>query len=248
VQVTWNGSRSSVGIVETVPITEVTLLAQKPASASTHDAQPSSLDCESIKWAPCSSWDNDEMLLSLTKATLYQAYVGRSCAHEELHISRHGEELHVYAKKGMKPKTLLLLPFGTIDNPDTKGLSVPLYMEVRSEPNKEPTKVVWRLRAKPLPQKISGTSEKAVALNPFWILSTRPVEQTHVKETPGQVSSELTYETMEFEALPPCKLDDMKSWHKKGNANIVLKFTALLNMDAVSKGALLYVTSKPPTR
>jgi hypothetical protein len=146
----------------------------------------------------------------------------------------------------MKPKTLLLLPFGTIDNPDSKGLSVPLYIEVRSEQNKEPTSVVWRLRAKPLPKKISGTSEKAVALNPFWLLSTRPVEQTHLEAAPGQVASELTYETIAFEALPPSMVSDVKS--NKTKSHIVLKTTALVNMEAVPKGALLYVTSKPPTR
>jgi hypothetical protein len=110
VKVTCGGMVSENGTVETIPITDIGVVPQKPSSASSQESKPGSLDSESIKWAPCSTFDNDDMLLSLTKATLYQAYVGRSCAHEELHISRHSGELHVYAKKLMKPKTLLLLP------------------------------------------------------------------------------------------------------------------------------------------
>jgi hypothetical protein len=88
VKVTWGGMGSENGTVDTIPITDIGKVPQKPSSASSQESKPDSLHSESIKWAPCSTFDNDDMLLSLTKATLYQAYVCRSCAHEELHISK----------------------------------------------------------------------------------------------------------------------------------------------------------------
>jgi len=246
VKVTWGGMGSENGTVDTIPITDIGKVPQKPSSASSQESKPDSLHFESIKWAPCSTFDNDDMLLSLTKATLYQAYVGRSCAHEDLHISRDSGELQVYAKRMMKAKTLLLLPFGSIDTPASKGLGVPLYVEVSSDQNKKPTSVMWRLRAKPIPKKCTGTGEKAVALNPFWLLSTRPMAPTALEAAPNQVASELTYETIAFEALPPSMVADVKS--SKTKSHIVVKTTALVNMEAVPKGALLYVTSKPPAQ
>jgi hypothetical protein len=72
------------------------------------------------------------------------------------------------------------------------------------------------------------------------------MEPTALEAAPNQVASELTYETIAFEALPPSMVADVKS--SKTKSHIVVKTTALVNMEAVPKGALLYVTSKPPTQ
>jgi hypothetical protein len=241
----WGENRGEPGTVETVSITDVEVLAPKPLSASSQESTLGPLDSESIKWSPCSTFDNNDMLLSLTKATLYQAYVCRSCAHEDLHLNMEDGELHVYAKRLMKPKSLLLLPFGSIDGSASKGPSVPLRVEVTSDENQGPVTVEWRLRAKPLPKKITGTSEKAVALNPFWLLSMKPTEKTTLQSNPSQVTSELTYEPIAFAAMPPTMVSDVKS--NKNKSHMVLKMTALVNTETVPKGALLYVTSKPPS-
>ena len=102
----------------------------------------------------------------------------------------------------------------------------------------------WRLRAKPTPKKTAGTGEKAVALVPFWLLGTRPVDKTTLDPAASQVACELTYETIAFEAVPPTMLSDTRN--SKTKSHIVLKTTALVNTEAVPKGALLYVTTKPP--
>ena len=53
-------------------------------------SQEDMLKRDAIKWAQCSTEASQDMLLHVTASILYQVYVARSSAHEDLHIINDG--------------------------------------------------------------------------------------------------------------------------------------------------------------
>ena len=112
VLVKWDEPGTNGCIESLHAVSEIELSNKKQPSGSTQGigatSSPGNLDLEACKWSPCSTATNNEMVGTLTAATLYQAYVGRSSAHEDLHVVFDTGVFTMYALKEMKAGALLM--------------------------------------------------------------------------------------------------------------------------------------------
>ena len=235
VLVKWDGPGTNGCIESLHAVSEIELSNKKQPSGSTQGigatSSPGNLDLEACKWSPCSTATNNEMVGTLTAATLYQAYVGRSSAHEDLHVVFDTGVFTMYALKEMKAGALLMLPFGDLIDPGVASPgSAPVAVELG---DKDKTATEFRLRAKSTPKKL-GTNEKAVVLVPFWVLAARP---------PSSVGN-LVYKTTTMSMPQPPQVGKPRS---KAQHAIVIKTVCITNDEVVRKGAELVVTGKLPT-
>ena len=232
VQVKWDEPEKS-GCIESLLLVSDIELAKKKREAD--PTKSGILDVEACKWSPCSTAANNEMLLTLTTATLYQAYVGRSAAHEDLHVVFDKGVFAMYARREMKPGALVMLPFGDILDPAVAPAgSVPIAIVIGGNAVSE-----MRLRAKNTPKKL-GTNEKAVVLVPFWVLATRPASSTKS----AAVVPNLVYKTTTMQVNQAPKVE--KTQGKEKHA-IVIKTICITNDEVVPKGAPLAVKGVLPT-
>ena len=210
---------------------------KKQASDSTQGtgatSSPGNLDLEACKWSQCSTATINEMVATLTAATLFQAFVGRSSAHEDLHVVFDKGVFTMYALREMKAGALLMLPFGELIDPGVASPgSVPVAVQLGDGKGTE-----FRLRAKSTPKKL-GTNEKAVVLVPFWVLATRePSEAT--------VVGNLVYKTTTMSMPQPPQLGRLRS---KVQHAIDIKTLCITNDEVVGKGAPLVLKDKLPTK
>ena len=226
------------GCIETLlAVSDIELAPKKREPDPTQGTQATSnLDLEACKWSPCSTATNNEMLATLTAATLYQAYVGRSSAHEDLHVVFDTGVFTMYARREMKPGALVMLPFGEIIVPGVASAgSAPVVLEIGGDVGTE-----FRLRAKNTPKEL-GTNEKAVVLVPFWVLATRPASS----KSSAAVISNLVYKTttMNVQQAP-----QVGKTHGRAKHAIVIKTVCITNDEVVPKGASLVVKGKLPTK
>ena len=88
VAISWKAAGESGSNTDVLPVSAIELSQKKekdPASS-----QEDMLKRDAIKWAQCSTEANQDMLLHVTASILYQVYVARSSAHEDLHIINDG--------------------------------------------------------------------------------------------------------------------------------------------------------------
>ena len=129
------------------------------------------LQHEPVKWAQCSTVENNEMLTHVVAATLYQAYVARSSAHDDLHVLSIKGDVQVFATKEMKPGALVLLPFGALEcAQDTKAVGVPVVLEIGGEKSGQTTNVLYQIRPKNTPKKRLRAKRRlwSWCLSGFW--------------------------------------------------------------------------------
>ena len=126
------------------------------------------LQHEPVKWAQCSTLENNEMLTHVVAATLYQAYVARSSAHDDLHVLFIKGEFQMFATKEMKPGALVLLPFGALETAhDTKAVGAPVVLEIGGEKSGQTTNVLYRIRPKTTPTKTGCEPREGYGLGAF---------------------------------------------------------------------------------
>ena len=227
---------------------------KKKDTASSQDAASSqALGMAPVKWSPCSTAENTEMLIHLTMATLYQAYVARSTAHEDLHIIHDQEGVKLHANKEIKANALALLPFGALEEAADKKIAAfaPVAIEIGSgatassqETSAGTSRAEYRLRAKTTPKRTTGTQDKAVALVPFWVLATKTMSDADAKAS-GAAMCKLEYTEIALPVLPP-QIVGKKASKDNGKTKVVVKTFALMNTEIVPKGSQLYVADKPP--
>ena len=234
---------------DTAPVSDVALAPAVKTALSQEASLPTALSQEAVKWSPCSTQENNAMVPHLMMSTLYQAYVARSSAHDDLHVVESDGAIAVHAKKEMKPHALVLLPFAQLDSGDkSKGVSVPLVIEIAGGHGEETTTATHRLRAKVTPKKITGGQERAVALVPFWALAASPASNAEVAAGEGKGWFKLEYQVVAM-AVPsaPALSHDEGLWTKAGKTkSAVLRTVCLVNTGVVPKGSRLYVANKPP--
>ena len=210
------------------------------------------LQLEPVKWSQCSTAENTQMLTHVVAATLYQAYVARSSAHDDLHVVCIKGEFQMFATKEMKPGALVLLPFGALETAhDTKAVGAPVVLEIGGEKSGQTTNVLYRIRPKTTPKKQASSQEKAMVLVPFWVLATKPEgkavagKAASSKEASSQVVSLLHYKTtaLNVHAAPSLEKRSIRS-----KASIVLKTICLTNNEVVPKGSRLIVSEKLPVQ
>ena len=210
------------------------------------------LQHEPVKWAQCSTVENTEMLKHVVASTLYQSYVARSSAHDDLHVVSVKGDFHVFATKEMKPGALVLLPFGALESAhDTKAVGVPVVLEIGGEKSGQTTNVLYQIRPKNTPKKQASSQEKAMVLVPFWVLATKPEgkavagKAASSKAASSQVVSLLDYKTtaVNVHAAPALEKRSTRS-----KASIVLKTICLTNKEVVPKGSRLIVSEKLPVK
>ena len=88
VAISWKAAGESGSNTDVLPVSAIELSQKKekdPASS-----QEDMLKRDAIKWAQCSTEANQDMLLHVTASILYQVYVARSSAHEDLHTINDG--------------------------------------------------------------------------------------------------------------------------------------------------------------
>jgi len=234
----------------TVPMDCVTLAGEQKAdkkadTAPSQGPAPAALAKPSVKWSECSTAENEEMLQKLTEATLYQAYVGRSCAHDDLLIVKEPSvAIKVLAQKEMKAGTLLLLPFGAVDDglgPSRHG-AAPIAVSVAAAGG--PSTKEFRVRGKATPTKVSDNQEKAVAMVPFWLLAQRPLSDEKAAAL-EPLCAKLEYKTVSFDVPAPAEAD--KKGPKEKKTNIIVKVVCLVNGAALAAGSMLYVGAPVPS-
>ena len=242
VAIKWEGGRG------TFPVSAIELAKEKEKDELAEDM----LQHEPVKWAQCSTAENNDMLTHLTAATLYQAYVARSSAHEDLHVLSIKGEFQLFATKEMKPGALVLLPFGVLESArDMKAVGVPVVLEIGGEKGGQTTQVLYQIRPKTTPKKTASSQEKAMVLVPFWVLATKPEgkavagKAASSKAASSQVVSLLQYKTtaVNVHAAPALEKRSTRS-----KANIVLKTICLTNTEVVPKGSRLMVPEKLPVK
>ena len=200
------------------------------------------LDLQACKWSPCSTATNNDMLATLTTATLYQAYVGRSSAHEDLHVVFDKGAFTMYARREMKLGALMMLPFGDVIDLDVASVgSAPVVLQICGDAGKETSKE-FRLRAKNTPKQL-GTNEKAVVLVPFWVLSKSSAADS--LKSSAAVTSKLVYKTTTMNVQPAQQAGRTPGRAKQA---IVVKTVCITNEEVVPKGASLVVIGTLPTR
>ena len=269
IKVSWEGGSGdpkSAGGSEVVSVSQVELAkVEKPKQAAA-SSQDDPLKQEAVKWSECSTTASRDMLLHLTASTLYQAYVARSSAHEDLHIVNNNGVVKLYAQRDMKQGALVLLPFGDVVEPSTASAgSIPISLEIGGE---EPERADFRIRSKTTPKKTASSQEKAVVLVPFWVLATKPASSqalskalktqapsassqdpsTSIQEdgkTSGTDMSQLQYKTTAMQVPPPPAVEKRSA---RSKTSIVLKCLCLTNAEPVRKGSWLVVMDKPPVK
>ena len=234
----------------TFPVSDIELATEKDKASS--QSESDMLQHEPVKWAQCSTVENTAMLTHVTAATLYQAYVARSSAHEDLHVLCIKGEVQVFAAKEMKLGTLVLLPFGALESAqDKKAAGVPVVLEIGGEKGGQTTNVLYQIRPKSTPKKPASSQEKAMVLVPFWVLATKPEGNVDAgkaassKAASSQVVSLLEYKTtaVNVQTAPALKKRTARS-----KASIILKTICLTNKDVVPKGSRLMVFGKLPLK
>ena len=255
VTVKWDEPCES-GSHELLAVSDIELAKKKAAATSSQgDQSASSQGClclEAIKWSLCSTATNQEMLSILTAATLYQAYVSRSSAHEDLHVVCDKGVVMMCATREMKPGALVLLPFGDIlDSGLASPGSAPVTLEICGETT---SRVEFRIRSKNTPKRVTGTNEKAVVLVPFWVLATATASSQAVpnaessSKSPAALSkvvSKLRYKITTIH-MPQAPQVEKKSGNTK--TTIAIKTVCMTNDDVVPRGAQLVAMGKPPTK
>ena len=243
VAISWEAAGKSGSNTDVLPVSAIEL-SQKtekdPASS-----QEDMLNRDAIKWAQCSTEANQAMLLHVTASILYQAYVARSSAHEDLHIINDGGEIKMFAIKEMKAGALVMLPFGEIVDNSTCSApgSVQVTLEIGGEKGGQTARVEYKIRSKATPKKTTGTQTKAVVLVPFWVLATKPVVSKVLKAASSQAVAKLQYKTTTVNVPTAPQVEKRTA---KGTTNIVMKTTCLTNSEVVAKGAWLVVAEGPP--
>ena len=237
VLVKWDEPETNGCNESLIAVSDIELSNKKQASGSTQDtgatSSPGNLDLEACKWSPCSTAANNEMVATLTAATLYQAYVSRSSAHEDLHVVFDKGVFAMYALKEMKAGALLMLPFGDLIEPGVACPgSAPVVVEFGDGKGTE-----FRLRAKNTPKKL-GTNERAVVLVPFWVLATR-------QPSSATVVGNLVYKTTTMSMPRPPQVGRPRS---KAQHAVVIKTVRITSDEVLRKGAPLVLTGKLPTR
>ena len=237
VLVKWDEPGQDGCIENLLGVSEIELATAKQEPASSHDTQATSnLDLAACKWSPCSTATNNEMLWTMTMATLYQAYVCRSSAHEDLHVVFDKGVFTMYARKEMKPGALVMWPFGELIDPGVASAgSAPVVMEIGGDVKSE-----FRLRAKNPPKKL-GTNEKAVVLVPFWVLATLPPSP----KSSAAVIPNLVYKTTTMNML---QAPQVGKTHGRAKPAVVIKTVCITNDEVVPKGASLVVKGTLPTK
>ena len=245
VTIKWGAAGDGSDQTDIVAVSAIDLITEKEEPAP---SQEDMLIREAIKWCQVSSATNVEMLLQLTMATLYQAYVARSSAHEDLHVIYDGGVAKIYATRDMKVGSLVLLPFGDlVDESCGAGANAPVALEIGGEKGEKPARTGFMVRSKATPNKYLS-QQKVVVLVPFWVLATKPAtgkELQASKAASSQAASELQYKTttLAVPAAPP-----LEKRGAKNKANIVIKTLCLTNPQAVVKGSRLYVAQKLPSK
>ena len=239
----WEGGKG------TFPVSAIELASSQ---VKKDDDAEDMLQHEPIKWSQCSTVDNNEMLLHVTAATLYQAYVARSSAHEDLHVLSIKGEVQLFATKEMKPGVLVLLPFGLLECAENmKSAGVPVVLEIGGEKSGQATNVQYQIRPQNTQKKVASSQEKAVVLVPFWVLATKPEvkaaagKSASSKAAVSQVTSLLEYKTtaLNVHAAPALEKRSARS-----KASIVFKTICLTNKEVVPKGSRLLVCEKLPLK
>ena len=87
VAIKWEAAGKSGSNTDVLPVSAIDLQKKEKDPVS---SQEDMLKRDAIKWAQCSTAENQDMLLHVTASILYQAYVARSSAHEDLHIINDG--------------------------------------------------------------------------------------------------------------------------------------------------------------
>ena len=256
VVIKWEGGKG------TFPVSAIELAKEKEKDELPEDM----LQHEAMKWSQCSTVENAEMLLHVIASTLYNVYVARSSAHEDLHVINIKGDVQLFATKEMKPGALVLLPFGALESvPDPKAAGVPVVLEIGGEKSGQTTQVEYQIRPKNTPKKATVTQEQAVVLVPFWVLATKPVainegkaaavkaasskaaagKAAAGKAASSQVVSVLQYKTTAVN-VPAAPALEKRGTRSK--ASIVLKTICLTNKEVVPKGSRLIVSEKPPVK
>ena len=242
VAISWEAAGKSGSNTDVLPVSAIEL-SQKTEKDPASSQEDMLKHC-AIKWAQCSTEVNQDMLLHVTASILYQAYVARSSAHEDLHIINDGGVIKMFAIKEMKAGALVMLPFGDIvDNKRYAPGSVPVTLEIAGEKGGQTARVEYKICSKPTPRRTTSTDKKAVVLVPFWVLATKPVASKKLQAASSQAVAKLQYKTTTVN-VPAAPQVEKRS--AKGTTNIVMKTTCLTNSEVVAKGAWLVVADGPP--
>ena len=163
VAISWEAAGKSGSNTDVLPVSAIELSqkTEKDPAASQEDM----LKRDAIKWAQCSTAENQDMLLHVTASILYQAYVARSSAHEDLHIINDRGVIKMFAIKEMKAGALVMLPFGDIvDNTCSAPGSVPVTLEIAGEKGGQTARVEYKIRSKETPKKNHWRSKESRCL------------------------------------------------------------------------------------
>ena len=177
VAITWVGGKG------TVAVSDIELASSQ---GKKDELAEDMLQHEPVKWAQCSTVENTEMLKHVVASTLYQSYVARRSAHDDLQDVSVKGDFHVFATKEMKPGVLVLLPLGLLECAENmKSAGAPVVLEIGGEKSGQATNVQYQIRPKSIPKKVASSQEKVVVLVPFWVLATKP----EVKAAAGKSAS-----------------------------------------------------------
>ena len=192
------------------------------------------------------------MLSTLTAATLYQAFVSRSSAHEDLHVVCDKGVVMMCATREMKPGALMLLPFGDIIH---SGLaspgSAPVTLEIGGE---KTSRVEFRIRCKNTPERVTGTNEKVVVLVPFWVLATATASSQAVpnaessSKSPAASSTVVSKLRYKITTIQVPQAPQVEKRSGKTKTTIAINTVCMTNDDVVPMGASLVAMGKPPTK
>ena len=237
------GEAATLPESETLPPESLALLADQKGGMP--EAECEALAQPAVCWSPTSSAENADMLLKLLEATLYQAFVARSCAHEELHMILDDKGvIRLHAKKQMPAGAMILLPFGDVDNGKSasKAGGVPVAVVIAT--GARSTTQEFRVRGKTVPKKLAGTAETAVALVPFWVLASRLAAPNKSEPPKSHMVAELVYRTavMDVAQAPAVMLKG----GKKSKESIKINVICMVNEAVVPKGSMLIVRAAPP--